>query len=72
MTYHCADGDEADGFDEAICPVDYVENGVIVDDVRYLLGMSRQATPLTMQHDLDATQHSGAPAATGSSADGCD
>ncbi|RKP10958.1 peptidase C14, caspase domain-containing protein, partial [Thamnocephalis sphaerospora] len=27
------DGDEADGFDEAICPVDYVEHGVIVDDM---------------------------------------
>ncbi|RKP23500.1 peptidase C14 [Syncephalis pseudoplumigaleata] len=31
---HCAlDGDEADGFDEAICPMDYKESGVIVDDM---------------------------------------
>ncbi|RUP50144.1 peptidase C14, caspase domain-containing protein [Jimgerdemannia flammicorona] len=25
-------GDEEDGFDEAICPLDYEENGVIIDD----------------------------------------
>lgn len=28
------DGDEADGTDETICPIDYETNGQIVDDVR--------------------------------------
>ena len=27
------DGDEADGWDEAICPVDYESQGYIIDDV---------------------------------------
>ncbi|RKP09323.1 peptidase C14, caspase domain-containing protein, partial [Thamnocephalis sphaerospora] len=26
------DGDEVDGYDEAICPVDYLEKGIILDD----------------------------------------
>lgn len=29
------DGDEADGYDEVIYPVDYKTNGHIVDDVRW-------------------------------------
>ncbi|KAG1841180.1 caspase domain-containing protein [Suillus tomentosus] len=30
------DGDEVDGYDEFICPVDYQESGVMNDNVRYL------------------------------------
>jgi hypothetical protein len=31
------DGDEVDGYDETICPVDYQSAGQIVDDVIFFL-----------------------------------
>ena len=52
------DGDEADGFDEVIYPVDHKTNGHIVDDVSIISTLSMVLIPIHMV-TLDYPRHHG-------------
>ena len=52
------DGDEADGFDEVIYPVDHKTNGHIVDDVSTTSTLSMVLIPIHMV-TLDYPRHHG-------------
>ena len=44
------DGDEADGWDETICPVDYDRAGMIVDDVRFVFVLVARSQIYLLMH----------------------
>ncbi|SJL15120.1 uncharacterized protein ARMOST_18604 [Armillaria ostoyae] len=50
------DGDEVDGYDEVIFPVDFKQNGHIVDDVRDALNYGKAPPNRVPAHEFDAAR----------------